>query len=257
MPSKADLTLAVDTNLFRLYEAASPDPGTRVAGEAYSYVRLAPSPWGNCVYGLDLRKAGAVAELKAKTASGELPSLILTGPSSKPANAVALLAEGGFVETKKAYGMTLRIRERKPAPVDTDFECSEISEDAVLREWARIVCVNLFGAPEEKAVDFHRVVSRMAGSRIAFFLGKYRGTPASTSMYFIDAEGMAGYYFVSTEAAFRRRGFGSMITAFTMDRLAERKSEFCILQATELGRGVYESLGFETACLLGRYSLPR
>jgi ribosomal protein S18 acetylase RimI-like enzyme len=80
-------------------------------------------------------------------------------------------------------------------------------------------------------------------SRVENYVGYALGVPAATSMVFTTG-GVAGIYFVSTLPGFRRRGFGEAMTwrAVEDGRDAGCKSSF--LQASEMGRRVYERMGF-------------
>ncbi len=57
-------------------------------------------------------------------------------------------------------------------------------------------------------------------------------------------DGILGVFGIATHPAFRHRGIGTALTAFLIaDRAAE--ADLAVLDASDLGRGVYERLGFE------------
>jgi GNAT superfamily N-acetyltransferase len=93
-------------------------------------------------------------------------------------------------------------------------------------------------------------------SRAFGFLGSFRGEPVSTAFAFVDSACGGGVYFVATEKALRGRGFGAATVSAALDELERRNVDTCILNASDLGKHVYERLGFESVCNLGRYVLP-
>jgi GNAT superfamily N-acetyltransferase len=123
--------------------------------------------------------------------------------------------------------------------------------------YARIVSINLFDSKAERASAFAAVLRAMNPERAFGLLGMFQGRPVSAAFAFIDREGEGGVYFVATEAEFRGRGFGAATVSALLDELERRGASTCILQASKLGKPVYERLGFEDACALGRYSLPQ
>jgi ribosomal protein S18 acetylase RimI-like enzyme len=68
--------------------------------------------------------------------------------------------------------------------------------------------------------------------------------------------GVAGVYNVATAPDARRRGIGAALTATAIAEGRERGYEVAVLGASELGRGVYERMGFAEVCRDRVYALP-
>jgi GNAT superfamily N-acetyltransferase len=68
----------------------------------------------------------------------------------------------------------------------------------------------------------------------------------------VDADGDLGFTLVGTCAAARGRGFASELMRHAVADGAKRGCTTTSLQATKMGRGVYERLGYES---LGKYNL--
>jgi ribosomal protein S18 acetylase RimI-like enzyme len=79
---------------------------------------------------------------------------------------------------------------------------------------------------------------------VELFVGYSEDQPASTSMLFKTGTA-AGVYWVGTLEAFRNRGFGRAITAQPLVAGKRRGCTFACLQASEMGKPVYEKMGFE------------
>lgn len=77
------------------------------------------------------------------------------------------------------------------------------------------------------------------------YLGYYGGTPVATSLRFTSSR-VAGVYFVATAKKYRGRGIGE---AMTWRAAVDGREEGCslsALQASEMGRPVYEGMGYRT-----------
>jgi ribosomal protein S18 acetylase RimI-like enzyme len=86
-------------------------------------------------------------------------------------------------------------------------------------------------------------------------IGLLDGTPVATASLMV-AGGAAGIYNVVTLESVRRRGIGTAMTAAAVRRGAERGMELATLQASSMGRPVYERLGFRFVCDLVPYRPP-
>ncbi|MBW1784824.1 MAG: GNAT family N-acetyltransferase, partial [Deltaproteobacteria bacterium] len=76
------------------------------------------------------------------------------------------------------------------------------------------------------------------------FVGYVDHRPASASML-IKTGPVAGIYWVATLDTFRNRGFGKEITAQSLVAGKNRRCTFASLQASVMGKPVYEKMGFD------------
>jgi ribosomal protein S18 acetylase RimI-like enzyme len=77
------------------------------------------------------------------------------------------------------------------------------------------------------------------------YLGLLDGKPVAVSSL-VMAGGYAGIYAVATLADARRRGIGAAMTAHAMAEGRAQGADQAVLQATEMGKPVYERLGYRT-----------
>ncbi len=75
-------------------------------------------------------------------------------------------------------------------------------------------------------------------------LGRVDGEPVATSLLQMS-NGVAGIYFVACEEGHRRKGYGEALTWAAVAAGARQGARVASLQASELGRPVYERMGFE------------
>ena len=77
------------------------------------------------------------------------------------------------------------------------------------------------------------------------YLGYYDGKPVATSLRFTSGR-VAGVYFVATAKEYRRRGIGEAMTWRAAVDGRMEKCSISVLQASEMGRPVYEGMGYRT-----------
>jgi len=77
------------------------------------------------------------------------------------------------------------------------------------------------------------------------YLGYYDGKPVATSLRYTSGR-VAGIYFVATAKEYRRRGIGEAMTWRAAVDGRKEKCSISVLQASEMGRPVYEGMGYRT-----------
>jgi ribosomal protein S18 acetylase RimI-like enzyme len=75
------------------------------------------------------------------------------------------------------------------------------------------------------------------------YVGYADGQPAAASALFIT-DGVAGVYWVATAEGFRRRGFGEAMTWHAIREGTAAGCRVATLQASDMGRPIYERMGF-------------
>jgi Acetyltransferase (GNAT) family len=171
------------------------------------------------------------------------PWEIVTNPSGSP-ELTSLIQEFGLVKVEQQPGMFLDAVPEETPKVPTGFEIKQVSDIEVIRVMLGIGMTsfgNWSGAiPEPMATALS---GTMLPARPSCYLGYFEERPVATSIR-LSAHGVAGIYFVGTLPEFRRRGFGE---AMTWRAVIDGKKEGCIhccLQASQLGRPIYERMGF-------------
>jgi hypothetical protein len=248
----------IDENLFEFYDFAASAAGRVISRHsAYSYVDLRPSPWTNAVYRLDF---SADKNLPSALPDGiraeTIPNKVRMGPTSRPADVEARLLAAGFTVERIATGMTLDVRKRNRFKRPPNFTLAFLDSPKDYLDFAQIVVVELFGKDAEMAPAFASLLNSMKGEKVFGLLGKARGLPASAAYAFIDGAGVGGVYFVATDNRMRGLGYGRATVSVALDELARSSVRFAILHATDIGKPVYEHLGFIGACRLPLFSIP-
>jgi hypothetical protein len=135
-------------------------------------------------------------------------------------------------------------------PPPKGLEVVEVSDLQGLRHVGRILSEAFEVTPAEE--DFYD--ERVLGSdAFRIWLGLADGRPVSTSCAFVD-ERFVGVYAVATVTAAWGRGYGEALTwVATMCR----PDLPATLQASDMGRPIYERMGFDVIARCAVWELPR
>lgn len=123
---------------------------------------------------------------------------------------------------------------------NTGFRVKQVEDKNDFRAWLSIVEEELMG---NNSLNPDVFIKFLENNSCYFFLGFEKNMPVATSFLFVSAKG-AGVYLVSTKKLNRRKGYGLAMTNQCLLKARELECEHVDLQATQLGKGVYESLGF-------------
>jgi GNAT superfamily N-acetyltransferase len=130
-------------------------------------------------------------------------------------------------------------------PLPRGLEIAPVRTLEEMRSFVRIL-IEGFGEASgvfDRWLDEATATSRPGSVTRGLYLGCVDGQPACTASRITTGD-IAGIYAVATLPEFRRRGFATAITArAAIDGRAEGCQE-SYLQATELGRPVYEKMGY-------------
>jgi ribosomal protein S18 acetylase RimI-like enzyme len=85
------------------------------------------------------------------------------------------------------------------------------------------------------------------------FVGAAEGTAVASSGLMLFG-GLAGVYNVATVPEARRRGFGAAMTREAIRYGREAGYRVAALGASDMGRGVYERMGFRDVCVVSQYA---
>ena len=195
--------------------------------------------------------AAALARALDYFAERALPFRVAV-PSDEVACAADLAARG-FRETERVPAMLLAtLREAPAAPPGLEVAAVRRSDDL---EAFRATAFEGFGLPTRIAPLF---LSDALAARpdVELYVGRLRGEPVCTSAL-VATGPVAGIYWVATREGFRGRGFGEAATWAAVAGGLARGCRFASLQASALGRPVYERMGFATPCHYVHYEPPR
>lgn len=179
-------------------------------------------------------------------------------PQMEPADLQDRLAARGLVPRGVLTAMSVDLRatrDDRPDPAGLLIERVATKEGLAL---AADIAGATFGLPPEKRPRYLEVFSALGFAAEAAFqsyVGYVAGAPVAVSQSFID-DGVVGIYTVATLPEYRGRGYGAALTLAPLRDARTRNCRYGILQSTEMGRRVYERLGFRADGDVVLYGLP-
>lgn len=107
-----------------------------------------------------------------------------------------------------------------------------------------IVTADAFGAPLD-AARMLAPASMLDEDHISWFVGYVDGEPAACGQLLRTGD-VAGVYAIGVRDRFRRRGLGAAISRAVLDAGRDQGCSIGVLQASPMGKPVYDEMGFET-----------
>lgn len=186
-----------------------------------------------------------------------VPFLWWVMPSATPPDLQERLVARGLVDDGAWPGYAVATDElRDPEPVD-GLDIRRVSTWEEFDTYVGVFAPILSPSPEftDVFVRASRAMGLAEDVPEEHFVGSLHGEPVATASL-VTAGGAAGIYNVTTVEAARGRGIGAAMTVAAARHGASRGLTLATLQASTMGRPVYERIGFEFVCDLVPYRVP-
>jgi GNAT superfamily N-acetyltransferase len=250
---------AIEGNLFALFPLFQRWPRAEAHDDPDMIWTLSdvPFPLFNSVLRARLdpgRVEAAIDRAIARCRRREVPLLWWTGPSTRPADLEARLADRGLYE-EHAVGMAAdlgTLPAERPARGVVTVE--RVGSRSVLECWCEVLCgaFEMPGFVGDAFLGLTMALGLDDHAPLRHYLARLDGRPAGTCSVFFGA-GVAGLYDVGTVAGARERGVATTVTRAAMDDARRRGCTTAVLHATPDGLSVYRALGFREHCRLGQF----
>ena len=195
-----------------------------------------------------------IAELIAAYEAAGTGFIWWVGPSDTPADLRSRLTTAGLRLEGTAPAMAANLAD---VPLDEappeGLAIAPVTDAETLDEFLSIIVADWLewtgGEPtpvQQRTLDAWRrdIPPRLAHEPVPLrWIGRMDGRVVATSRIAVGA-GVAGLYAISTLAAYRSRGIGRAMTIAALRAAASIGLRIGVLQASELGYGVYRRLGF-------------
>jgi ribosomal protein S18 acetylase RimI-like enzyme len=182
------------------------------------------------------------------------------GPTS-PAGLGERLVAHGLVPDGVAPGMATSLEGWSAPPLPIGLEIDQASDPASFHD-AMDVMFEGFEMPRDLQPLFEeRFRGYSVGPRATArtYVARLDGRPVATSLGAL-LDGIVTIYNVATVPSARRRGAGAAVTIAAMAKARADGARWAILETSEMGRSVYERLGFrhvaDVAIYAGNFSGP-
>ena len=249
--SPAGMRRAIEQSFWESWLALCTSPRVEVM-ESEEMIRFAtglPLPPFNEVMRARLEEQNvdrAIEQAIEYFAEKKLPWCWTFEESTTPTDLPARLVARGFVEDAPEPGMAMDLRGLpKTAGGPKGLAIEKVAGKELGGEYAEVLAAG-FGMPEAIARGLGEIISGVPPSaevRVCGYLGRLEGLPVATSLL-VAAGGVAGIYNVTTLAACRGRGIGAAVTLAPLLEARSWGYRIGSLQASQMGYGVYERLGF-------------
>jgi hypothetical protein len=177
------------------------------------------------------------------------------GPSSRPADLEKHLVVNGFKLHDDDPGMAVELEKLDEGLRRVPGLSIQIARDKTAwYQWGRAMLAGFEIPPAAEFVVQAWVDLLTLADRniISAYTGLLDGQPVATSVLALVG-GAAGIYGVSTLPVARRNGIGSWMTLQPLLDARAEGQKVGVLQASQMGAGVYRSLGFQEYCHIRSY----
>jgi len=158
---------------------------------------------------------------------------------------VAALAARGLAVEHGTPAMTIDLVNLSPLEVPPNTRIDEVDDDPEALRDASTIALTSNGLPPWCIDAYLEALDALPDRRtIRTFLVKRDGAPLASSLL-MSAAGVAGLYNVGTLPDARRTGLGRLVSIAAMAAGRDAGYRIGVLQASELGRPVYQAMGFE------------
>lgn len=188
--------------------------------------------------------------------SRDVPILWWIGPSTRPKDLRTRLEKSGFTIVDDGPGMAIALEELKESLAGPEgLSIQPAQDEDSWREWSRTIALG-FEVPREMvdlvANAWYSLIRQADPEITQAYIARQDGKALATSLSQMGG-GVVGIYAVSTLPKARRKGIGAQVTLFPLLEARTRGYKAGILQSSEMGLGVYRSLGFREYCRIRSY----
>lgn len=258
----ADLARIVCETCWAHFRSWAAWPGIAVHVESDVTWTEAPIPhvFFNQVYGARFTRGETrrrIATIVSHARHLGVPVIWRVGPDGSPDNLGLRLEEGGFSFGDDAVAMAMDLKDLEDGDDVAEHVAIEpVRDDATLRVWNDIGLEG-FGFPpvaREPSFQLHRAIGLDDARPHQHFVARIDGVAAGMATLTTYC-GVATLQNLATRTAFRRRGIGTALTRHAMREGRKRGFLTGVLQASEMGRGIYRDIGFRDVGTISSYLL--
>ena len=177
-------------------------------------------------------------EIKTKIKAG-FPSVMVCSLTDTDSTTLQLL--GKYTAYRKYWtAMTFDLQYLEKPKTDLNLQIELINDEKEFKEWSNILEVALIGQGLDEKI-FYRMSKH---DNASFYLAYIDAVPIATSLIVRKGDEV-GVYLIATLEQFRKKGIGKYITEYTLWEAKQAGAAFAHLQATDIGKTVYQKIGFE------------
>lgn len=253
MQVDAELTARMDASLAAYWCVYGHSKGARterLPGAVLSFTGI-PMPLFNTVILTAADPAivdSALARAAEFIATEGQPVLWRVSPNAASPDVLATLEQAGLrLEFREPALIAALASMPSPEPVE-GLTIETATTPAGRAEWAALACDG-FGLADDVRAAMSVAESTIPDGEYETqfrYTGYLGGKPVAVSSL-VMAGGLAGIYAVATLPEARKRGIGAAMTLHATSEGKAKGADITVLQATDMGRPIYERIGFRVA----------
>lgn len=183
-----------------------------------------------------------------------LPFSWWVSEADSPASLVDALLNEGLYFKEKNVGMFLHLNDFTPASPPSSLVFQRVESASQLRSFATVIESVVGSSLAFECIYSHLPPSIYAGdTSVELYLANFEGRPSITGVLVTHAN-VAGIYYVATVPDLRKRGFGTAMMHYLLQRAKSKGYFIATLQASQQGCRLYERLGFQACCAFSEYA---
>ncbi|MBA3675511.1 MAG: GNAT family N-acetyltransferase [Chitinophagaceae bacterium] len=231
-------------NLTSLWKTASTPFQTYSHESVYEYTEMKNSDWPNKLWFKEDIKEHDMGTITGKI---KLSNYRLTIPYWDVFNSKSyeLLEAKGFTEKSNQIAMYLKLSNKFDEQRRLEFKPVTNNDDIEL--WAELY-------PRAFGYKISKEILTKTCNTIHYYLAFFENTPVGTSILF-KTEDVVGVHGVGIIPEVRRKGFAEEIMKFVLNRCIDMNAGYVTLQASAMGKGLYDKLGFTEQFTIKNYIL--
>ncbi len=242
-----DLVKANIDNLTSLWQLVNRKAGAYVIGDVFDYGIINYSSWPNRLWFINTPNQGDLNNVKQIISSSKtsitVPFWNISGNDYEP-----LLIKNGFEKVLEQVGMSSDLTKGNFTPSEIDFR--EVKDEGAALLWE-----SLF----EKAFNYkiHHGLLLKSYDEVNYLIAYDKASPVGTALIYYTKNEVVGIHSMGIIPEMRRKGYAEKMMHSMLYEAVNKGYNYAVLQASAMGKGLYEKLGFEEQFLMRNYALEQ
>ena len=218
------------------------EPGREIVEEGDFLAFKAPVPFIDWVYG----NISSKTIQKAREFFGSKPFKWRVLGEQDP----SLLVERGFKRLEFDYEMEINLRDRD---FSRAFANIEVLPARSPESYSRWVAISSAAWNQDPSIWDQFFAPWVKTGRFTPYLAFFDGTPAATALSY-DGDRGVSLWAIGTLSDYRHRGLGTAVTCACLQEAKNKSIDRALLYSSEMGKTVYEKIGFRLRQIIREYS---
>jgi ribosomal protein S18 acetylase RimI-like enzyme len=231
-------------NLTSLWKKAGMAHESFFPQEKFDYCFIDNSDWPNRIWFNQSIDNELITIVKEKISSIAIPLTIAYWNTNKNSSFVELESHG-FTKLFEQVGMSLKLT--KPLQIESNLETKLVSNKTEANTWAKIF---------EKSFGYRILPDTIIKtiSEFDYYIAYSQNTAVGTAISY-KTNDIIGVHSVGIPPEMRRKGYAKQIMKLLINDAIKKGCEYMTLQASDMGKNLYLSLGFKEEFVIINYSL--